>query len=103
MQPHMAQPASDPSAHTRIRVAHLIHTMAYGGVETALLNWLKTMDKERFEVHLFCFANPGESEKPFVDHAVDLGFKVTRIPWHRGKPIWKSGKLLATEIQKRKI
>jgi glycosyltransferase involved in cell wall biosynthesis len=94
---------SDPAANSRIRIAHVIHTIAYGGVETALLNWLRTMDKERFDVHLFCFANPGGSENPFVDHAGELGFKVTRIPWHHGKPIWTSGKLLASEVQKRGI
>jgi glycosyltransferase involved in cell wall biosynthesis len=99
----MALLESDPANTARIRVGHLIHTIAYGGVETALLNWLKTMDKNRFEVHLFCFANPGESEKPFVDHAIDHGFDVVRIPWHRGKPIWNSGKLLAAEIRKRGI
>ena len=103
MQPQLVRQQSDQSTNTRIRVAHLIYTMAYGGVETALLNWLKTMDRNRFEIHLFCFANPGESEKPFVDQAIELGFDVTCIPWHRGKPIWSSGRLLAKEIQKRGI
>jgi glycosyltransferase involved in cell wall biosynthesis len=77
--------------------------MAYGGVETALLNWLKTIDRKRFEVHLFCFANPGGSEQPFVDHAADHGVAVTRLPWHRGKPVLSSGKLLASEIRQRGI
>ena len=96
-----AQPAA-PAPH-KIRVLHLIHTMAYGGVETAVLNWLRTIDRERFEVHLVCFANPGNTEKPFVDAAGRMGFTVHKIFWSRRKPLWRASGELAGMIRRWKI
>ncbi len=86
-----------------IRVAHLIHTMLYGGVETSLLNWLRTMDRSRFEIHLFCFANPGATETPFVEAAAALGFAVERIPWSRRKPLLRAARVMARHIRARRI
>src|SRR4030095_4353485 len=46
------------TAHARvgrsrpIRVAHLIHTMAHGGVETALINWFRTFDPRKVDARL---------------------------------------------------
>jgi glycosyltransferase involved in cell wall biosynthesis len=86
-----------------IRVAHLIHTMAYGGIETSLLNWLRTMDRSRFDVHLFCFANPGGTETPFVEAAAALGFVAERIPWSRRKPLLRASRVMARHIRARRI
>jgi len=61
-------------------VAHLIHTMAYGGIETAVINWLTTINRSAFEVYLFCFANPHGTEAPFVEAARKAGIEVRRIP-----------------------
>ncbi len=71
----------------KITVMHLIHTMAYGGIETAVLNWLKRIDRTRFNIRLVCFANPDGSEAPFVSAAQSLGFSVEKIPWGRRKPV----------------
>jgi glycosyltransferase involved in cell wall biosynthesis len=78
-----------------IRVAHLIHTMAHGGVETALINWLTTFAPEHVEAHLICFANPDGSEQPFVDAAMRAGLRVHTLPWGRRKPFWKAAKAAA--------
>lgn len=78
----------------KLRVLHLIHTMAYGGVETAVLNWIRAIDRDRFDVHLVCFANPGQTEAPFVDAAAGMGIPVARIPWHRGKPVLRAARAL---------
>ncbi len=86
-----------------IRVAHLIHTIAYTGVETAVLNWLSAIDKSRFDVHLFCFANPGETERQFLDVASARGFAVERIPWNRRKPVLRAARELARYIRERRI
>jgi glycosyltransferase involved in cell wall biosynthesis len=86
-----------------IRVAHLIHTMLYGGVETAVLNWLEAFDRSRFEVHLFCFANPGATEQPFVEAAEARGFQVERIPWNRWKPVFRAARELARHIRAKRI
>ncbi len=67
----VAQSAERPkvSVQTPVPVMHLIHTVAYGGVETAVLNWLRTLDRTRFTPHLVCFSNPGQTELPFVEAA----------------------------------
>lgn len=91
------------AAPRKIRVLHLIHTMAYGGVETAVLNWLRSLDREHFEVHLACFANPGETEKPFVEAAQRVGLPVSKLPWKRSKPVWRAGRALARLIAEHEI
>ena len=73
----------------RLGVLHVIHTMAYGGVETAVLNWIRHFDREHFDVHLACFANPGQTEAPFIEAAARHGIHVELLPWHRGKPVWR--------------
>jgi glycosyltransferase involved in cell wall biosynthesis len=87
----------------RVPVAHLIHTMAYGGVETALINWLTRIPRDGFEAHLICFANPGETERPFVEAANAAGLRVLRIPWHRGKPVWRSARALKRILEENGI
>lgn len=87
----------------KIHVAHLIHTMAYGGIETALLNWMKTFDRNRFQVTLFCFSNPGKTEQPFIDAAKSYGFEVQTIPWNRRKPVFKAARLLTQAVREQKI
>jgi len=91
--------AVEMSGNTRsegpIRVLHLIHTVAHGGVETALLNWLQRIDRDRFDVQLACFSNPDGSELPFERAAVAAGIPiVAKIPWRRSKPVLRSARLL---------
>jgi len=86
-------------AHRRIRVVELLHTIAYGGVETALLNWIRGLDPREFEVHLVCFANADGSERPFVDAARRLGIEVSTIPWSRRKPLVKASRRLAAMLR----
>ncbi len=86
-----------PLPASRISVLHLVHTMAYGGVETAIINWLGEMDRSQFDIHLACFDNPGGggSEEPFVEAAKKQGLTVHKIPWGRRKPLLKSAGSLA--------
>src|SRR5690348_13107027 len=80
----------------RINVMHLIHTMAYGGVETALINWALNLNREQFTVHLVCFSNPGGggTEVPFAQAAEAQGLKVDRIQWSRRKPLVAASRAL---------
>lgn len=99
---------SVPDEETRsggqpIRVAHLIHTVAYGGIETALLNWIEEFDKREFEVELLCFSNPGHTELPFVDAAERRNLTVHTIPWHRGKPVLQGAWQLSQFLRKHRI
>ncbi len=84
----------------KIQVIHLIHTIEFGGIETIVLNWLRSLDRDRFSNHLVCFANPGRTEQPFVDAAERRGFHVDTIPWHRGKPIFRAARALCA-LQKK--
>ena len=87
----------------KIVVMHLIHTMAYGGIETAVLNWLSRLDRDRFTIHLVCFANPGNTEEPFVNIAAQAGFEVEKILWNEGKPILRAAKKLSTLINTHQV
>lgn len=88
------------AAAAPIRVAHLIHTMAYGGIETAVINWLTTIDRSAFEVYLFCFANPHGTEAPFVEAARKAGIEVRRISWSRRKPVLRTARVMAREVER---
>jgi glycosyltransferase involved in cell wall biosynthesis len=93
-----AKPVVAPSAASTaapVPVMHFIHSIAYGGVETAVLNWLRTIDRRRYTPHLVCFSNPGQSERPFVEAAARAGFEVETIPWRRTKPVLQSARRLA--------
>ena len=83
-----------------ITVVILLHTIAYGGIETILINWLKHIDTRKYKLHLICFANTGGTEQPFIDVANKAGIQVdTPIPWSRSKPAWKAAKLLADYLR----
>jgi glycosyltransferase involved in cell wall biosynthesis len=87
----------------RTSVLHLVHTIAYGGIETAIINWLRRLDRSRFDVHLACFANPGETERPFVEAAEAHGLHVDKIPWARRKPLIRSARALAALLETRRV
>jgi glycosyltransferase involved in cell wall biosynthesis len=93
-------PVASGRTHAQpVRVMHLIHSMAYGGVETALLNWVRGLDRSRFEVRVVCFANPGGTEAPFVEAALRQGVTVSKVPWARRKPLLQAGRELAAQIR----
>ncbi|MBM3224354.1 MAG: glycosyltransferase [Candidatus Tectomicrobia bacterium] len=89
----------------RMVVLHLLHTVAYGGVETMILNWVRSMDQRRFDVRLACFANPGGggTEVPFIEAAARLGFEVATLPWSRRKPLLKSARVLAQLLRQHQV
>ena len=86
-----------------IPVMHLIHTVAYGGVETAVLNWLGALDRTRYAPHLVCFSTPQGVERPFMEAARQAGFSVEAIPWRRSKPVLKASRMLAQLLRRKEI
>jgi glycosyltransferase involved in cell wall biosynthesis len=82
-----------------IRVVHLIHSVAYGGVETALINWLVNVDRSLFEISLICFANPGDTHLPFAEAAERYGLKVETIPLSRRKPVISAARRLRSMMR----
>jgi len=102
----VATPGTAPAASGypgKIAVAHLLHTVAYGGPETIIINWLCAQDREHFDVHLICFADPKGTEKPFVEAAEAAGLSIHFIPWNRSKPVLKSARLLSTYLREHRI
>lgn len=77
--------------------------MAYGGIETVLLNWATGLNPAHFHVHIACFANPGGTEAPFVAAAEQRGFTVSTIPWGRRKPLWKAARALARLLRTHQV
>jgi glycosyltransferase involved in cell wall biosynthesis len=73
-----------------LRVVHLLHTVAHGGVETLLINWVRALDPARVDVMVVCFANPGNTERPFQEAAERAGVTVKTIPWSQAKPIFRA-------------
>ena len=82
------------TAARKIRVLHLIHTVAYGGVETAILNWMRAINGKDFEIHVASFANPGATEQPFVEAAQRQGIAVSLLGWNRRKPVLRAAREL---------
>lgn len=60
--------------------------MAYGGPETIIINWLRSVDKERYENHLVIFRNANDSHMEFVHAAEAAGLQIHYIDWNRSKP-----------------
>lgn len=99
-----AVPASIRSSGEPIRVLHLLYTMAYGGVETTVIQWLRALDRSRFQVCIVCFANPGETEAPFVRAAEAASLVITaKIPWRRSKPLLSATLALRNLIREHRI
>ena len=86
-----------------IRVLHLLHTMAHGGVETALLNWIRSFDSARIQVRLCVFANPDGSERAFLESAARDGLTVDQIGWNRGKPLFRAARELAALVRRERM
>jgi len=100
----VVEPSSNPHAAAtgKIRAVHLLHTIAYGGVETILINWHKSLREHPtvpIEMSFVCFENPGHTERAFLTAAAKAGMCVQTVPWSRRKPIFSSGCKLAAILR----
>jgi len=94
MTSNIHKPKDTVKSSSPIKVTHLLHTMAYGGIETVIINWLSNVPKEKLDVQVVVFANPSATEDHFVKHAEAAGLVVEKIPWARSKPIFKAAREL---------
>jgi glycosyltransferase involved in cell wall biosynthesis len=85
-----------------IRVAQLLHTVAHGGVETALLNWAGAFGPG-IDNRWYCFANPDRSEEAFLRSARQRGFHIDTIPWSRWKPVLRCARRVADQVRRHRI
>ena len=103
--PVLSSPAGKPSvapAGRKIKAVHLLHTIAYGGVEDIIINWFKHLQASPnpfMELSLVCFENPGHTEREFLDAVARAGIPVRTIPWSRRKPVFSSGRKLASILR----
>lgn len=70
----------------RIRVLHLIDSLELGGAQTALLAWLSSHDRNRFEVHLASMH--GTRKSLFYERAQQLGIPVILLSPRRFLPLY---------------
>ena len=70
----------------RIRVLHLIDSLELGGAQTALLAWLTSHDRSRFEVHLASMH--GTRKSLYYERAEKLGIPVIFLSPRRFVPIY---------------
>jgi len=70
----------------RIRVLHLIDSLELGGAQTALLSWLISHDRGRFEVHLASMH--GTRKSLYYERAQQLGIPVIFLSPRRFVPIY---------------
>jgi glycosyltransferase involved in cell wall biosynthesis len=69
-----------------IRVLHLIDSLELGGAQTALLAWLASHDRGRFEVHLASIH--GTRKSLYYERAEQLGIPVILLSPRRFVPIY---------------
>ena len=87
----------------RIRVLHLIHSVTHGGIESALINWLRHFDADRFDVRVACLAFDRDREKDFLRAARIAGLDVILVPWHSRKPFLKAARFLGDLVRQQQI
>lgn len=92
-----------PESGRRVAVLHLIHSVCHGGIESALINWVRYFDRERFDVHVACFANDRKRELPFLAAAERAGIHVYKVPWAPYKPFLKCARGVADLIREHRI
>jgi glycosyltransferase involved in cell wall biosynthesis len=98
------QPASVAQAVERIRVLHLIHSVTHGGIESVLINWVRYMNRSKFDVHIACFAGDRGLERTFLQATEFYGLPaVLQVPWNRRKPFLRAARATADLVKELKI
>jgi L-malate glycosyltransferase len=82
----LGSPKSRRASSGRIRVLHLIDSLELGGAQTALVAWLTSHDRSRFEVHLASMH--GTRKSLFYQRAEQLGTPVIFLSPRRFLPIY---------------
>ncbi len=93
----------EPQPATKIRVLHLIYSPGYGGIESAVINWVKNLDPARFEVSVAYFAGDRDREIPFLRAARAAGLDPIPVPWTKFKPFLRCAREVAQVIREKKI
>lgn len=89
-----------PGANGKIRVLHLIHSVTHGGIESALINWVKNFDRDRFEIYVACLAYDRNREAAFLNSCRLEGIDgVILVPWAVTKPFLSAARFIAGKVR----
>ncbi|MFH1515923.1 MAG: hypothetical protein ABIG42_10745 [bacterium] len=69
-----------PEKSKNIRVLQLIHTLETGGAQKVIVNLIRGIDNDHFEISTACMQKKG----PIFDEIKSLGSKVTQIKKNTG-------------------
>lgn len=64
----------------KYKIAYVLTPVTFGGSEKVSLNFLKNVDREKFDIELIMFLRPWESENYFVEEISRLKFESHSIP-----------------------
>ena len=87
----------------KVGVLHLIYSCSYGGIETAVLNWVRGFDRSRFDIHVAYFAGDRSREIPFLKAAEAAGINVIPVPWTKFKPFLRCAREVARMVREHDI
>lgn len=89
----------------KIRALHVIHSVCHGGIESALLNWVRGFPEySGVEPFVACFSGDRGLDAAFLRAAEGYGVsEVHRIPWTRSKPFFQAAKAVAALVESLQI
>lgn len=83
-----------------VRALHIIHSVCHGGIESALLNWVKGFEGvTNVEPFVACLHGDRGLDGPFLKAAEKYGIPVHKIPWTRKKPFLKAARHIAQLVR----
>jgi glycosyltransferase involved in cell wall biosynthesis len=83
----------------KISVLHIIHSVCHGGIESAVINWVRFLDRSELNVHVACFTGDRGREAAFCRAAERAGINVLPIPWTKYKPFLKASRTVAGMVR----
>jgi len=83
----------------KISVLHIIHSVCHGGIESAVINWVRFLDRSELNVHVACFMGDRGREAAFCQAAERVGITVLPIPWTKYKPFFRAARAVAQMVR----
>src|ERR1700737_799369 len=90
---------STASSTRKINVLHIIHSVCHGGIESAVINWVRFLDRSEMNVHVACFMGDRGREAAFCQSAERAGISVLPIPWTKYKPFLRAARAVALMVR----
>lgn len=91
------------TATKKINVLHIIHSVCHGGIESAVINWVRFLDRSQMNVYVACFTGDRGREAAFYQAAERAGISVLPIPWTKYKPFFRAARAVANMVRELEI